>query len=556
MLLALTIEKIALIDQLYLEFTPGLNMLTGETGAGKSIVIDAIHTVLGGRASKEIIQAGCESARVEAVFSLRDEQVKALTQLGLSCSDGTITLGRMLQSGGKSVCRINGRVTSLAQLKEAASFLMEIHGQHENQLLFSKTNHMHLLDSFGKEQLKTPIQEYKLAYREYIRYKRTLREKQLNPKDLSLRLEQLTESYEAFAALRWQAGELDELKAEIDRLSNREMIFAALDQAYHLLYEKEDAGLELLKTAAAAMEKIEALAPDYHDVYQKLQELSFGLDDAVFTLRNLRQEDDFNPKVLEDKQRRLFAFSRLQKQIGGEEADILAHFAQIKQEIDTIEEHLSHADEYRSALKEKLLHVKKCALQLSDARKQTAKLLESAILQQLADLGMDKASFMVQFTAGELGPSGMDEIEFLFSANVGESVKPLTKVASGGEISRIMLAFKHIDLSGTIIDSMVFDEIDTGISGKMAQAVAEKLYHISRRNQVLCVTHLPQVAAMADHHLFVEKIEEQGRMHVHVHALDENSRVQEIARLISGKEITENGLTHAAELIQSARRLS
>lgn len=550
MLLALDIDSFALIDKLYIEFKKGLNIITGETGAGKSIVVDSINFILGGKFSKEIIKKGKESAKVKAVFEVSKKQEEFLNNLGFECEDGTVEVNRTINSSSKSVCRLNGKIVTLTGLKQISSVLMEIHGQHENQVLFNSVNHIDFLDSFAFKDNNKEKSDFESKFNDFKCFRNKIISDKMDGKTINLRLTTIKEQLKEFDSLKWKNGEEQQLLQKTEAMENAEIISNALNISYSLLYGAEGCVFEQLQETMRALEKIKDINEVYGNLTNEISTIYYELEDVISNIRSEKDSFDFNPERLEEMQKRLFEFSRLKKKYGSSEEEVLTYFKGIKEEIDDLEYKKGHAAELKAQLKELYKDTMSSAKLLSDARKQYGERLEQQVLSHLGDLGMQNARFKVNIDQKELGSKGIDEVEFLFCANKGQDLKPLTKVASGGEISRLMLAFKNVYLDSSINDAMVFDEIDTGISGKMAQAVAVKLANISRNGQVICVTHLPQVAALGDVNIFVSKCDVNEDTKINATRLSMDEKIKEIARLISGSDISESGLMHAQKLIE------
>lgn len=549
MLLALDINSFALIDKLYIEFDKGLNIITGETGAGKSIVVDSINFILGSKFSKDIIKKGREKAEIKAVFDLSEAQMEYAQKLGFECTDSVVSVSRIINSSSKTTCRFNDKIITLTNLRNIACGFMEVHGQHENQVLFNSSNHIGFLDSFAFRDNKAAKKDFMSKFSEFKELRGKILDEKMDARYIAAQMEKIKLELKELTGLKWHEGEEEELKSKVLQMENMENVTTALSQAYNALYSGENCAYERLGEAVSSLEKIKDISETYGDLYSKVSSVYYDLEDAVEIVRDNLKSFEFSPQQLDQMQKRLFEFNRIKRRYGKNEKELLLYVRELKSKYEDMEYNLSHAKELRKQLKELYDKAVDSAKVLSGEREKCALSLENEIMAHLNDLGMKNATFKVDIQSKDLGSTGIDSVEFLFCANKGQELKPLTKVASGGEISRLMLALKNVDLDSSIVNSMVFDEIDTGISGKMAQAVAVKLANIAKRNQVICVTHLPQVSAMGDIHIFVEKTETENDTLIKASRLGEEQRIMEIARLISGSDITESGISHAKELI-------
>lgn len=552
MLLALDINSFALIDKLYIEFDLGLNIITGETGAGKSIVVDSINFILGSKFSKDIIKKGCERAEIKAVFDLTKKQIDHAIGLGFVLEDTTVSISRTINTASKTTCRFNEKIITLTALRELAAAFMEVHGQHENQALFNEASHIDFLDSYAFRNESEGKHDFENKFLEFKNFRRSIINQKMDGRQISARMEEIKEQIKEFAPLKWKAGEESNLKAQVEEMENMEAVTSALNESFGALYQADESGLAQLRTAMAALEPIKNINDKYQELYDRVSSIYYDLEDTVDGLRTSMSGFDFSKDRLQSMQRRLFEFSRLKKKYASDEDQMLKYMSGLKEEYSTLEYNLSHAKELKAQLKELYVKAIDAGKTLSLNRQEKAKYMEQEIISHLNDLGMKNARFKVDFQEKDLSEKGIDKVEFLFCANSGQDLKPLTKVASGGEISRLMLALKNVDLDSSPVSAMVFDEIDTGISGKMAQAVAVKLANISKFTQVICVTHQPQVCAMGDVNIIVQKSDAYGTTAISASRLDEPGKINEIARLISGKDITDSGIAHAVELIDES----
>ena len=558
MLQKLLIENVALIERLEIDFAAGFNVLSGETGAGKSIMIDAVNFVLGERTSRELIRHGAQKTRVEAVFDIANCSAakKVLEEQGIEWEDDTLLLSRELNTAGKNICRINGTLVSVAMLKSVSDTLVDIHGQHEHQSLLLPGNHIGFLDVYAHDAVKTVKAEVEAASEAF----HALRKERLSGFGSVAERERQIDIYnyqineiEAAALLE---NEEEFLLAERVLLANAEKIMFAVENAYEALHG-ENGAVSASDSAKSSMASIADYAPEYAEAAQTLSDAYYALEDAAYAIRDMRGRLEFDPQRLDAIERRLELLSDLKRKYGSTIPDVLRFAADAKKKRSQLldaEQRAAKLDELLAKAKGQYLSV---AEQLSKLRKEAAASLGREVLAQLADLGMQKADFSVAFLPSEEGeglpqPNGIDNVEFLLSANPGEPLKPLAKVASGGELSRIMLGFKAIFASHDGIGTLIFDEIDTGISGRIAGTVGEKMVRIADERQVICVTHLPQIASLADNHFLVEKTDDGTATHVSIRALDLEGKYRRIAQMMDGSDESELALEHAKKLVDSA----
>ncbi len=563
MLTELLIRNLAVIDEVQVPFQNGFNVLTGETGAGKSIIIHALNFLIGGKGDIDLIRTGTDVMVVEAVFDLsRCPQGKeVLGELGLEPEDDTLILSRELSRSGRSRCRVNGRAATVAMLKQIGKTLVDIHGQHEHQSLLEPYNHLRFLDAFGGDELLRLKEQYTSFYRQLIQVERELSELQQSERDRIQRLDLLRYQAEEIDKANLREGEEEELLQERQLLANAEKIVERVNYAVQQLMGDEGA-LDALGNALQALKEIAHLDPILSEWQSVLSQAFDTLQEAGFELERYASRIEFDPERLDEVENRLDLIRRLKRKYGDTISAILRYREQIERELqklETSEERLETLQKEREELRSKLAEA---ALALSQARKEVAQRLEKTVQSHLKALMMEKAKFKIAIDripdpnglklpdgVFAFGRDGIDQVEFLISTNPGEPLKPLAKIASGGEISRTMLALKASLQRTHEIPVLVFDEIDVGIGGKTAEAVGEKLREVSRYAQVLCVTHLPQIAALADWHLQVEKVTEGKRTRVIVTPLQFEERVKELARMLSGKQITQASLQHAQELL-------
>lgn len=553
MLELLHIENIAIIEAADIEFAPGFNALTGETGAGKSIVIDSLSAVLGQRTSRELIRTGADKAFVSAAFS---GTVPELTEtLGIQAeADGTLLLQREIQTDGKNICRVNGRPVTVGQLRALGAQLLNIHGQHDGQQLLDEEQHIVYLDSFGRAG--SLINTYAEKYKHFTDIRRQIGALQMNEAEKARRVDTLQYQIEELRRAKLTPGEEEELTARRGMLRNAEKFLGAVAGADYALNGDDSGGgaLSALRQAQDALGGVRHLDDAFGQLYERLGEAYSEVYDIAATVEDKRGELDVSPGELDRVESRMDLLYRLKKKYGATVEDMLDYQARCEAELAQIEDAGDTLVRLEQALSKAEKEARQAAQALSDARKAAAEQLTSQILAELQQLDMGKIRFAVDFAEKPLDRDGMDTVRFLMSANVGEELRPIHKIASGGELARIMLAMKNVLSEQDHVGTMVFDEVDTGVSGRAAQKVAEKMARISRRKQVLCVTHLPQLAAMADTHFSVEKGERGGRTYTEVRRLDREQRRRELARLTGGSHVSQTMLDGAEELLVQAEK--
>ncbi|EXJ22762.1 DNA repair protein RecN [Alkalibacterium sp. AK22] len=564
MLESLKIKDFAIIQKLTLEFNQGMTVLTGETGAGKSIIIDAVGLLAGGRGSSEFVRYGSKKCVLEGQFSYK--RSAALTALlernAIEEEDQTLLVQREIFATGRNVCRINGSMVTIAVLKEIGMRLIDIHGQNEHQELMVPENHIHLLDQFGPAELSSKKEAYRSVFAEYRQLEKERRNWHDNEQELAQRLDILKYQVEEIKAANLKVNEEEELKEEEQKLSNHQTIVEALSLSYAALQGEESSGLDLVGRAMENMDSIAEMDDTFKQISETISAAFFQLQEASSDLYREMDHLEYDEGRLNDIEERLNYIQQLKRKYGPSVETILAHYDQARQELDKIENREEQVDMLSKKTAQLEKEAKKLAEDLTELRKQTAVKLESAILDQLKELYMEKAQFSVVFkkaksepeTGNALTEMGQDKIEFYVSTNPGEPLKPLARVASGGELSRLMLAVKTLFSNAQGITSIIFDEVDTGVSGRVAQAIADKIYSVARHSQVLCITHLPQVAATADQHLYIQKDTDGERTSTRVEQLAESKRTEEIARMLSGDELTQLTLETASELLKLAKR--
>ncbi|MDT8862538.1 DNA repair protein RecN [Alkalihalobacillus sp. MEB130] len=570
MLIELSIRHFAIIDELTVQFEKGLTVLTGETGAGKSIIIDAIGLLLGGRGSAEYVRHGEKRAEIEGLFIVEDDHpiITKAMEFGIDAQDSMFILRRNITSQGKSICRINGKLVTLAILREIGQALVDIHGQHEHQSLMQAEEHISMLDGFAFKKLGDTFKEYQTLFQQAQHLQKQVLSLSENEQELAQKVDLYQYQLEEIEQAGLKPEEDVQLMNERHKLAHSEKLYSLLQDSYLSLYG-EGKGLDFINHAVSHLEEALSIDQELKDVFESVSNSYYLLEEAAYALRDRVEQIEFDPNRLEFIEGRLHEIQRLKRKYGETVDDILIYSSKVEEELDSI----IHKDDRISKLQNELdglwqdLLVE--AKALSNIRKQAALELTNSIHEQLRSLYMEKTIFDVRVMekpASKLSPvidgkkvpfsqDGMDAVEFYLSTNPGEPMKPLSKVASGGEISRIMLAIKSIFSNEQGVTAVIFDEVDTGVSGRVAQAIAEKIHAISIGSQVLCITHLPQVAAMADSHLYIQKQEENDRVKTSVKALTTEEKINEIARMISGVEVTELTREHAKELLELAESL-
>ncbi len=561
LLAELSIKNFAIIESLTVSFEKGLTVLTGETGAGKSIIIDAIHLLAGARGSSEFVRYGEKRAELEALFLLDEVQhpvYERCEEFGIDVSDGMIILRRDMSSSGKSICRINGKLVTIAVLREIGQLLVDIHGQHDNQELMNEENHLSLLDQYSGKEVKSALIAYLELYRRYDGLKRKIIQLSENEQEMAHRLDLLQFQLEEIENAELQPKEDELLQEEKHQISNYEKIYDSLNNSYNALHG-EQRGLDWVGLAMSHLENVSHINTKLKELSETISNAFYMIEDLSYEVRNELDSLEFDPERLNYVESRLNEINHLKRKYGQSVEEILTYSAKIEEEIDTIQNKDSHITKLQKELESVLEDLSVEAKNISAIRKKHAKVLIDEIHQELKELYMEKTSFDVNIDerrtpSHELkySSNGVDEIEFYISTNPGEPLKPLSKTASGGELSRIMLAMKSIFSQHQGITSIIFDEVDTGVSGRVAQAIAEKIYRVSSGSQVLCITHLPQVAAMADTHLYIAKETKAGRTKTSVKPLNEEEKIKEIGRMIAGVEVTELSKEHAKELLSLA----
>ena len=561
MLQSLYLENIALIEKLGIELFPGFNVLTGETGAGKSIIIDAVNFVLGERTSRDLIRNGAARAKVEAVFSLNegDAAFAALDALGIECDGNELILSRELSAAGRNACRVNGTLVPVASLKSVSDTLVDIHGQHEHQALLDAENHISYLDAYCHAESLPIIEKIDaiISRRNELMLKRNSGFS--SEREREREMDMLRYQIEEIASANLEAGEEERLNAEKTVLLNAERIRTALETAHMALSGAEEgSALSAIDTARRSMRNIDALNKDYEALSDKIEELYYAAEDISFVLRDTSENVESDMQRLEEIEQRLKLISDLKRKYGRTVEDVIDFGKDAGTKLNELENAEALAAELDAKLDKLKAEYNVAADELSKVRRAAGDRLKRDVLNELKDLGMAKAMFDVALSdasGGESRKGGRETAEFMLSANPGEPLKPLEKVASGGELSRIMLCFKSIFADNDRVPTLIFDEIDTGISGRTAAVVGEKMLGIAKKHQVICVTHLAQIAALADAHLMVRKYDDGKNTFVETRQLNEEEKVQRIAQMMDGESDSPSALTHARELIARADKI-
>ncbi len=537
MLLELTIKNVAVIDRLNVEFRKGLSVLTGETGAGKSIIIDSINMILGERANKEFVRHGCDRAEVEAVFE-SDPRIDEILEKNDIDRDDNIIISRKLSEDGKSQARINGTAVTLNTLREVTEELVNIHGQHDNQALLTPARHIQFLDGYAR--CGDELTVYRMHYQKRQNIIRELDELMSDKGDKLQRIDLLTYQVEEIETADLSIGEEEELKKIRDTLERCEEIREATEIAYGALYENDEvSAYDMISTALKSLEKVSDANECLQRVYDAITEAMYTIGDSAREVREFAREIDSNPETLNEIEERLDLINRLKRKYGGTVESVLEFGKNARAELTLIETSDERINELKEDLDKCESELELSAERLSDKRRSAAQLLSAGIEKALHELNMEKARFSVQVDSKDYSPNGCDRVEFMISTNPGEALKPLSRIASGGELSRVMLAIKSILVTTDGVGTVIFDEIDTGVSGLAAEKIADKLKIIAGSAQVICITHLPQLAVAADNHLLIEKDVAGDMAKTTLTELDYEGRVHEVARIVGGGKVGE-----------------
>lgn len=555
MLLEISIKNFAIIEAISLNFEKGMTVLTGETGAGKSIIIDAMNMMLGARATTDVIRHGAPKAEIEGLFSI--ENILPLQEIfdeqGIDLGDEIIIRREILQNG-RSVSRVNGQMVNLSVLRAIGQHLVDIHGQHDQEELMRPQLHIQMLDEFGDTDFLELKQSYQTNFDAYRQMRKQLLEVKKNQEEHKARIEMLEFQMAEIESAALQPGEDLKLNQERDKLLNHKNIADTLTNAYTMLDNEEFSSLANVRSAMNDMESLEEYDAEYREISTSLSESYYVLEDVTKRLEDIIEDLDFDGNRLMQIESRLDLIHAITRKYGGNVDDVLLYFAKITEEYNLLTGNNLSSEDMEAELKQLEVSLVDLASKLASARHNLAQQLEIEIQQELKDLYMDKAQFQVQFTKGKFSREGNESVEFFISTNPGEDFKPLVKVASGGELSRLMLAIKSAFSRKEGKTSIVFDEVDTGVSGRVAQAIAQKIHKIGQHGQVLAISHLPQVIAIADYQFFIEKISNEHSTVSTVRLLTVEERVEEVAKMLAGENVTEAALSQARELLQSKEK--
>lgn len=553
MLSELYIENLAVIEKATIDFSDKLNVFTGETGAGKSILINGINAILGQRVTKDIVRTGTDKAVISALFTdIGDNVLQVLDELGISAEDGQLFLTREIRSDGGSVARVNSRAVNVSVLKAIGETLVTIHGQHDNQILMAPERHIEILDSYAESEAL--IEDYHSSFRELQSIAKKINKIKTEQSKKEFRMAELADIVEEINVLNIHEGEDKEIEAELNISKNAVTISEALYMAKQLLSgdDDTDGAVEMTQRASKSVEGYTDIMTEISPIYDRLSSAAIEMEDISEEIGSLLDSLDIDPKRYDYLNQRSDELRRIMKKYGPELDDVLTTLENSQNELDELSGAEQSLDELNKEKERLLAEVSKKAKALSDHRKKAGERFVSQVTEELEFLNMPKVKLVIQQKTGKLTINGMDSIEFLISANLGEDPKPIAKIASGGELSRIMLALKNVIAEKDSIGTLIFDEIDTGVSGRAAQKIGIKLKQISRLRQVLCVTHLAQMAVMADNHLLIEKNIQGDRTVTTVRTLDHEQRKYEIARIMGGENITELMLENAEQYLKDA----
>ncbi|EFO53426.1 DNA repair protein RecN [Streptococcus infantis SK1302] len=555
MLLEISIKNFAIIESISLNFEKGMTVLTGETGAGKSIIIDAMNMMLGARATTEVIRHGAPKAEIEGLFSIENNRTleEIFDEQGLELSDEIIIRREILQNG-RSISRVNGQMVNLSVLRTIGQQLVDIHGQHDQEELMRPHRHIQMLDEFGDTSFFELKEAYQMSFDNYRRMRKQVLDIKKNQQEHKARIEMLEFQMAEIEAANLKAGEDVTLNQERDRLLNHKHIADTLTNAYSMLDNEEFSSLANVRSAMNDMESLEEFDPEYREISSFLSESYYVLEDITKRLESIIDDLDFDGNRLMQVESRLDLIHTITRKYGGSVDDVLEYFAKITDEYNLLTGNNLSSEDMEIELKKLEKNLVDLAGQVAQARHKIAQDLEAEIKQELQDLYMEKAQFQVRFSQGKFSREGNESVEFYISTNPGEDFKPLVKVASGGELSRLMLAIKSAFSRKEGKTSIVFDEVDTGVSGRVAQAIAQKIHKIGQNGQVLAISHLPQVIAIADYQFFIEKISNEHSTVSTVRLLTVEERIEEVAKMLAGENVTEAALTQARELLQSKEK--
>lgn len=554
MLNQLSVRNVAVIDKLDINLHDGVSVLTGETGAGKSIIIDSINMILGDRANKELVRYGTDKAVVQAVFDAPKSVINVLEENDIDVEDETVIITRQVTKEGKSAARINGMVVTLNILREISDRLINIHGQHDNQALLTPIRHITFLDAYADNE------EYINRYKDILSKKREIEKKisslEMDEQEKMQRIDLLEYQVKEIKKASLEKDEEDDLREQRDIYTNAEQITKSVNEAYMNLYEGDEiqSAYDGISIAVNEISQISDLNPQLKSIYDTLNEIMYSLEDTAHEIKEFGETVEFDEQTLNEIEERLDLISRLKRKYGNSIEEILEYLKKAESELNDIKLSDERTNELKEELKSITKDLKEKGNVLTQRRENAAKVLEENIEKSLHELNMEKSKFKVNIeNNGTFYDNGMDKVEFLISTNPGEPLKPLVKIASGGELSRVMLAIKSILADSDGVDTMIFDEIDTGVSGKAAMSIAKKLAVIAKNKQVICITHLPQLTAMADNHYLIQKNTDGELASTTLKELDEEGRELELARIIDGGEVTELALSHAKQMLENAK---
>lgn len=554
MLRSLNIKNIAVIEKLDVAFHGGVTAFTGETGAGKSIIIDSINMILGARTSRELVRYGTNKAMVQGVFDPNPVVKAFLEKNDIDIEEDGIIITRTLTKDGKSTARINDTVVTLAVLRETADKLINIHGQHDNQALLTPEKHINFLDDYANDA--ELLENYKAVYSQMRELKRKINATALNEKERMQRIDILEYQIKEITNAKLIPGEEDELASQRELLENAEKISSAAEEAYANLYDMNDgrSAYDLISIAVNAVGGISDVSPEIRKVYDRLNDAMYAVEEAAHDIHDFSGNVEYDPQVLNDTEERLDLISRLKKKYGQTIEEINTFGEKAQKELDELLDYDELGEQLKKEFNEVAKKLKKAGIALSDKRRAAARELGDKIEKALSELDMDKSRFEVLVeTSKNFEPNGIDRVELMISTNPGEPLKPLVKIASGGELSRVMLAIKSILAETDCVGTLIFDEIDTGVSGSASVKIARKLRKIGKTKQVICITHLPQMTAAADNHYLIKKNIKDNMAYTTLKELDQQGRIDEIARIIDGENATETAKKHAKELLETQK---
>ena len=557
MLQELVIRDFAIIANLQVSFEDGMTVLTGETGAGKSIVIDALSLLMGARGSGEFIRTGAKKCQLQALFSLPKENIvwNILEDLGLPIDDGELIIQRDLLASGKNVCRINGMLVNTNILRQVGQYLVDIQGQNDQQLLLQAENHISLLDNYAKLYSQPCYKKYQETYYKYLEVKKKLDQRKMNEQAYVQRVDMLSYQIQEIEDANLEIGEEEKLKEEKNLFDNYLNIMEQLNTSSQALNDEESGALNALSVAMSAINDIAGLSKNYENISEIITNAYYSLQDVSSEIASEQDMLEFDEERMQYVEERLSDIYQLERKYGEDIDSILQYLQDIKEEYQSLTFDNQSLEDLQKLVDNLYKELEKYGQEMSKIRHRMAQQLSQAIDQELAELYMEQAHFEVKFIKNTtLDVNGIEKVEFYMITNAGESLKPLSKIVSGGELSRIILALKTIFTDTREITSIVFDEVDTGVSGRVAQAIANKIHQIGEKSQVLCITHLPQVAAIADHHYYIQKEIIDDRTEMHLTLLNDSQKVKEVARMLSGVEMTELTLEHAEELISMLKK--